>query len=131
MKHLKKFNESTLQENLRKLEELKEFCNSNLAFLIDAGLKVEVFDYSDNRITIVISKTTDKREKNKLYIWDDVKYDFIPFIELLSSKLHYYVTVIFSTTTGNYKIPIEDIIEEDKFGNLTHLINIKYIAIEL
>ena len=125
MKHLRKFNESTLQENLRKLEELKEFCNSNLAFLIDTGFKVEVFDYFD-KITIVLSKSTDPREKNKLYIWDDVKYDFIPFIELLSTKSIFWV-VTFSTTTGNYEMSIEDIIE-DNFGNLTH---IKYISIDL
>lgn len=122
MRHLKRFNESINNS----LEEVKKFCNSNLAFLIDAGFKVEVFDYTNSPITIVLSKATDPREKNKLYKWNDVKYDFIPFIELLSTKST-FCDVTFVTRTDKYEMPIEDIIE-DNFGNLTH---IKYISIDL
>lgn len=47
MKYLKKFNES----NSDKVEEIKKFCEDNLAYLIDAGFSLKYADYSsdDNR----------------------------------------------------------------------------------
>lgn len=39
MKHLKRFNESLSEDDFN---ELKEFCESCLAYLLDEGLEIEV-----------------------------------------------------------------------------------------
>ena len=74
---------SDSQYRMAKLEydfaKLIEFCEENLAYLIDEGYYVRVFnkgDYSKIRITF----------KGKDIVWDSFKDDFLPFIELLREK---------------------------------------------
>lgn len=103
MKYLKRFNESNFdpkvlswikdnldmipindsQYRMAKLEydfaKLKEFCEKNLAYLIDEGYYFDVEslgDYSKIRITF----------KGKDIVWDNIKDDLLPFIELLREK---------------------------------------------
>lgn len=106
LRYLKRFNESNFdpkvlswikdnldmipindsQYRMAKLEydfaKLREFCEENLAYLIDEGYYVGVEnlgDYSKIRITF----------KGKDIVWDNFKDDFLPFIELLREK--YYI----------------------------------------
>ncbi len=74
MKHLKRFNES-------KELDLKEFCDENLAFLLDKGFHVScngIHGYGYYEVTIYKNMNNFK--------WNDVKYDIIPFILLLNEK---------------------------------------------
>jgi hypothetical protein len=64
-------------DRLRKEEEFKdfkEFCKSNLAFLIDAGFTVDVSYamYGGGFMLEVM------RKGNGLFNWEEIKYDFIP-----------------------------------------------------
>ena len=94
MKYLKRFNESTELD----LEELQEFCDMYLSYLIDDGFEVkvkpEVFEYhvpskerrnvgeliSKKWIRIIIDKNRKKFNLNQ------IKDMFIPFIKFLSDK---------------------------------------------
>ena len=84
MKYLKKFNESA-RELVELRNELKTFCDENLAFLIDEGYTI--YQASDSgKISIIITKTGLINGKAIPFTWNDVKDDFIPFYELLKSK---------------------------------------------
>jgi len=83
MRYLKTFESKVEEDSIRK------FCEDNLAYLIDAGFEIDVTENKDNKgeltneyeIFIEKSSTSDKGFK-----WADLKYDFIPFLELLSMK---------------------------------------------
>ena len=90
MKHIKPFNEA-LDENFR--EELQDFCETNLAYLLDEGIEVNVilgeqgtFFYHGNtnltdfeRYLIRIMIKEDKS-------WNEIKDQMIPFLTRLSRK---------------------------------------------
>ncbi len=84
MKYLKKFNESA-RELVSLRNKLKIFCDENLAYLIDDGYSI--YQSSDSgKISIIIAKTALVNNMATKFTWDEVKYDFIPFYELLKSK---------------------------------------------
>ncbi len=70
MKYLKKF---IINEAVNKVE-VQEFCNNNLAYLIDKGFYFAITSYSYKYI-ISIKKTS-----HELFQWSDVKDDLIPFL---------------------------------------------------
>lgn len=71
MKHIKPFNES--KDNF--VDELKDFCETNLAYLIDEGLQVDIIDkglYDGVRLNEI--KITLKNS------WVSIKDHMIPFL---------------------------------------------------
>ena len=74
MKHLKRFNEAT--ENFR--EELRDFCENNLAYLLDDG-RLLVEDSRDNLVRVQLNFDRDKD-------WDEIKDHIIPFFIRLTNK---------------------------------------------
>jgi hypothetical protein len=102
MKHLRRFNES----NIDALDELKDFCEGNLAFLLDDLIKINYIykgqvtygtgltnkDGTPRTIThevymieivSIIDDSYDSQVK-----WDDIKDYFIPFLDRLSSEVY-------------------------------------------
>jgi hypothetical protein len=97
MKYIKLFEASTT-------DELKQFCSDNLAYLIDDGFSFDIklstnptitynsyfeakINYTRNRLfnTIVIDKRNIRRE-DKMFNFEDVIDDIIPFILTLNEK---------------------------------------------
>lgn len=73
MRHLRKFNES-------KELNLKEFCDENLAFLLDKGFYVNYSLTSYGYYEVIIHKNMNN------FKWEEVNYDVIPFLLLLNEK---------------------------------------------
>ena len=78
MRYLKTFESKVEEDSIRK------FCEDNLAYLIDAGFEIDVTENkgeltNEYEIFIEKSSTSDRGFK-----WVDLKYDFVPFLELLS-----------------------------------------------
>jgi hypothetical protein len=71
MKHLKRFNEN----NDSFAEQLKDFCETNLAYLLDDGGKVQI--YHDKIVIISLEEPKD---------WSHIKDQIIPFLTRLSGK---------------------------------------------
>ena len=71
MKHLKRFNEN----NDSFVEQLKYFCETNLAYLLDDGGKVQI--YHDKIVIISLEEPKD---------WSHIKDQMIPFLTRLSGK---------------------------------------------
>jgi len=83
MKYLKKFNES----NSDREEEIKKFCEENLAYLIDAGFNLRYRDYPDYEIADHenIELTIDL-VKDTTFKWNEIVNDFVPFLQILDDK---------------------------------------------
>jgi len=74
MRYLKPFNEAT--DNFK--QELREFCENNLAYLLDEG-KLVVDDSRNNLVRVQISFD---RYKD----WNEIKDHIIPFFTRLTNK---------------------------------------------
>jgi hypothetical protein len=109
MIHLKRFNEK-IQWN-RDRPELLKFCEEYLAYLLDEGFDVSVRLYEkENRLYrdgIRDEGYISIQSKNNTFKWNDVKEDFIPFLEMLVIKydlverlVEYGNTVIDKYETG-------------------------------
>lgn len=124
MKHLKKFNESVKDD---KIEELEEFCNSSLIYLLDEGYSLD-YDkswLSGLYINITLSKKVNTGRYSTLpFNWIDVKYDYIPFLESLIKKYEIkgvttisnpeYVEVLFDMRNiRNLKYTVKNILDDD------------------
>ena len=94
MKHIKSFNES--KDNFE--EELREFCETSLAYLIDEGFEVSCRDESSTNFVgkrqtqedLIMITLYLPRSHNapglKQFDWNDVKDYYIPFLQLLSRR---------------------------------------------
>jgi hypothetical protein len=72
MKHIKPF-----KDNFK--EELQDFCEANLAYLMDDGLKVDLLGAdSDSYMIVHIS--------SKQLAWESIKDHMIPFLTRLHNK---------------------------------------------
>jgi len=83
MKHLKKFN-----ENLEDRLEIKDYCEINLAYLIDEGFFIDVHSHSVGYYSITLrrSLTTNQHGVHTSYFrWDDIKDHYIPFIQRIKN----------------------------------------------
>jgi hypothetical protein len=87
MKHLKRFNESFEQQLTR--EELKDFCETNLAYLLDDGYEIYVKEDRDSllfALTIPSDISTEEDPDAGEFKWDDIKDHFIPFLTHLNNN---------------------------------------------
>ncbi len=120
MKYLKKFNES---ESIINYSDIKKFCEDNLAYLIDSGFSVDVSFHSNGEFLIVKLL----KIENDMYLhfyWDDIKDDFIPFLQVLSDKYNFNNDVSFNyarsengnikkSFLGTIKIDTKDVINDN------------------
>ena len=83
MRYLKNFNESYIISNT---DQLQEFCEWNLATLLDNGYKfqVEYDEWNDDNDGFYIDIESDKF--GTFFSWDDVKDYVIPFMMILKDK---------------------------------------------
>lgn len=91
MKYLKNFNKAKSRKygfsaapEEGELEELRDFCETHLAYLVDEDFVVEVSnDFTHKNFHISILK---EGSKYKGFTWDEIKDYFIPFLTHLSRK---------------------------------------------
>lgn len=92
MKHLKSFNET---KDTKYKDQITKLCDDNLAYLKDGGFEYNINSTPNNKVfNIIINKkvsdfirvSLDDLKKRE-FTWLDIKYDFIPFVELLSNGI--------------------------------------------
>jgi hypothetical protein len=79
MKHLRRFNESLK-------EELQDFCETYLAYLIDEGFKVRISKFEGDDYHQIMIGCGD--EKNRL--WSEMKDHVLPFLHFLFKDYELY-----------------------------------------
>jgi hypothetical protein len=131
MKHIKPFNEDITSFNFE--EDLQDFCEMNLAYLLDEGTKVSVGETQNGNYV--------KIKFDKMKSWDEIKDHIIPFVTRLNNKYEMernpmidydpvriwtYVNLLFNhlyTTrlvpgTGSMTRKIEDLINDDVWKDI-------------
>ena len=130
MKHLKKFNEAT--DNFE--QELKEFCENNLAYLLDEGqLLVQSLTGHIQRLPRHIpprSTVVDNRRLIKVQLhfdqvkdWDEIKDQMIPFLIRLTNQyevveknkenVDIYIFTLKNSGGDKVEFRIKDLIEDN------------------
>ena len=82
--YLKSFNEAIEETKLteEQIEELKDFCETNLVYLLDEDFELDIdsrFPGSTGNVSFYL-----KRESG--FTWGEIKDYFIPFLQRLSNK---------------------------------------------
>jgi hypothetical protein len=133
MKHLKPFNES--KENL--IEELQDFCETSLAYLLDDGYDISLsvrdkVKYPGvNHIVVSLGLPEEnftpfrvglrlQNDGYRNFYWDDVKDYYIPFLQLLVRRyelLPYlddtaHVYLQFNTISGFRYLSLDAVIND-------------------
>ena len=147
MKHLKPFNEN--KDNL--VEELQDFCETSLAYLLDEGYDIQVtlrdkVKYPGKQHLIVSLGLPQETSTGYLalrtydgyrkFYWNDVKDHYIPFLQLLVRRyelLPYlelqeahtrdtaHVYVCFNTASGFRYLSLDQVINDKTFSQIQPL----------
>lgn len=107
MEYIKSFNENQNTEIL----ELKDFCEINLAYLLDYGIELEVVENPGGFKNFVLVKIN----KFTLFFseWDNLKDYIIPFITRLNNEYLILKEINFLKKTGNdHMIKTNSIIDD-------------------
>jgi len=148
MKHLKNFNESLQPVEV---DELKDFCETYLAYLLDEGFVVDIKSayrdlygnvittsslpagaklnmsidstYIGMAYTICLSIPKDAYSNEK-FNWSDIKDSFIPFLQLLSRryKLVGRVNQVLVSSTDGENYYSYDYLTKDGYKGFRHVI---------
>mgnify|MGYP001282583317 CR=1 FL=1 len=130
MKYIKRFNEAVTEDFLL---DLREFCGSHLAYLLDEGfiVKIDEPDEYNESISIFLEKKGSKEVVlgsgvlvSIPFNWDEVKDIFIPFIITLSKKYRMCLDheeleegkciVVNTINSDNFELDIEELINSDE-----------------
>jgi len=143
MKYLNKFNEG-FGQHLDE-QELREFCEMYLAYLIDEGFEIDISKERENSITyywkVKFFKLESKgdlaysRMEYVKFKWNSVKDHFIPFFKVLNNKYiikrNYGYTVALQMVNGNRTWATNDNILIDDFSKNFKRSPLLYIEIML
>lgn len=107
MKHLKRFNESLTPDEV---DDLKDFCEVNLAYLLDEDFIVDI----DSRFGTTGNVSFNlKRELG--FTWNEISDHFIPFLQRLSNKYVIIdrIMISFQGTGTRDTLPVESLINDN------------------
>lgn len=87
MRYLKRFNES--QGDFK--EQLRDFCETHLAYLLDNGFMVEINEFDElDGFELLIKKEEEDLLRNPLFTWEEVKNYIGPFVFYLDKEYELY-----------------------------------------
>lgn len=86
MKYLKRFNES--DGNFK--EQLRDFCETHLAYLLDNGFIIELNEFEDLDGFEIIIKKEEEDNRQPLFTWEEVKNYIGPFVFYLDREYELY-----------------------------------------
>ena len=87
MIYLKDFNESFRAPSSFR-EEIQEFCENCLAYLIDEDFRIQtnLWDLDPVSVSFILIRRFDSQIEPISFSWDDVKDYYIPFLQMLQRK---------------------------------------------
>lgn len=105
------------------MEELKDFCESNLIYLIDDGFTLEFVDTSEyyraykkdfRGINVRISKYSSDGHLIGYFNWNDIKDYYIPFLVRISNEYKIYDKCLISLEYGRAQLISYDDLLRDR-----------------
>ena len=114
MKYLKPFNEDITSLSFE--EDLQEFCEMNLAYLLDEGGKIEI-NYTagpNMELAYVIRINLDGRFLEEAKSWVEIKDHIIPFVTRLNNTYELFPTHVrvYFSNGSNTTFKVGDILNE-------------------
>ena len=98
-----------------KQEELLDFCRSYLMYLTDIGFRLHVSDRTSANSVIWMKKGWG--ENQSVFSWEEVKYDYLVFLEVLKSKydlnLDTCITFISKSNTSHKDFSYDHIMNDE------------------
>lgn len=87
MRYLKEFNESFRAPSSFR-EEIQEFCENRLAYLIDEDFRIQtnLWDLDPVSVSFILIRRFDSQIEPISFSWEDVKDYYIPFLQMLQRK---------------------------------------------
>ena len=87
MKHLKRFNEADIQEELNSQRlELREFSETYLSYLLDDGFILKIYGGSSLNNGATPFQVSLEKEDNSIFYWKDIIDEFLPFLKFLKEN---------------------------------------------
>jgi hypothetical protein len=138
MKHLRKFNEA--REPWIDVDELRDFCETNLAYLLDEGFEIDPNSHNNYipPFYIKIYNVDERNERGHIRTyntieWDNIKDHFIPFISRLNTTYNIESNIFFvyqengrADVRSDFKrIGLDDILNDVVPNQSFHTISIK------
>jgi hypothetical protein len=127
MKYLKSFNESLNDyEHYEFRDDITNFAEERLVSLLDEGFRLKIYDAVSKNVAIGFTIWLCKSDYNdSSFKWDDIKDDYIPFLQLISNK---YKLLKFSTDVVRFNLgskynvnmkdlSLQDVIDDNVFQN--------------
>lgn len=85
MKHLKRFNESQEELTLQR-EELRDFCETYLAYLLDEGFELKIYGGAELTAGVTPFQVSLVKQDQSIFYWQDIINHFLPFLKLLKDS---------------------------------------------
>lgn len=152
MKHLRKFNESVdfdpkvlvwTKDNLDMIPindeqyrmvkseydsvMLKEYCEINLAYLIDEGFFIDIHLSGGGYYNVILRKSLTRSKygvHTSYFKWNDVKDHYIPFIERIRNKYKLassYISFTDSTSVNVISYPYYQLDDKNVYWDLSRI----------
>lgn len=136
LKYNEEFTGMTDPNLIKLVDDLKNFANDSLAYLIDEGFSISVGRKSYNPIKGYLPEFSIVKRKGEVdeyntakvekFTWEEIKDDFIPFIEMCNEKYLFMNGAIFNTF-GFHQVQIDDLINDNLTPTLLKdLVNIRF-----
>lgn len=118
MKYLLKFNESAS-------DTVREFCNDNLATLIDSGFEIVTDQLPDYSIRVFLQNDFKRRFK-----WVDVQDEFMTFLQMLSSRYEIRNNELYFHlyNARGVRLDINNMLEDDNLFPAEDINNISFVV---
>lgn len=111
MRYLRGFNEGAEWDELD-LQELKDFCEMYLAYLIDKGFGIRV-KHGSSKTRVCIEFYKDDYFYPAPFDWDDIKENYIPFYQMLSKSYNISMNHLGLSVKFDYRKPARQIWETE------------------
>jgi hypothetical protein len=85
MKHLKRFNESQEELTLQR-EELRDFCETYLAYLLDEGFELKIYGGAELSSGVTPFQISLVKQDQSIFYWQDIINQFLPFLKFLKDN---------------------------------------------
>ncbi len=96
-------------------DDIREFCNMHLSYLIDDGFQIIVtknsfLSHIDKSVYVIVNVLKDG---SSIFKWEDVKDEIIPFLNVFGRNFKIQTNYIKLTTTKGIKGYLSRVIEDD------------------
>lgn len=118
MKHLKRFNES-LRKGIEDKQKVDKLVGEYLAYLTDAGYHIRLQEarlISNDNTASPLHRfiTVSFKNPTEVFKCEDIKYDFIPFLEILPKYFKIKKIEFHTLDYNKYEYSLDYLVEDKK-----------------